>query len=47
MALEVLAINSDNLVRLEGLTNASTGAYINKAMVTYALLGSTRVTMAS
>jgi hypothetical protein len=38
MALEVLAINSDNLVRLDGLTNASTGAYVNNATVTFSLL---------
>jgi hypothetical protein len=47
MALEVLAINSDNLVRLDGLTNASTGAYINNATVTYALLDPTGATLAS
>jgi len=29
MALEVLAINSASLVRLDGFTRASTGAYIN------------------
>jgi hypothetical protein len=38
MALEVLAINSDNLVRLDGLTNASRGAYINNATVTFNLV---------
>jgi hypothetical protein len=38
MALEVLAINSDNLVRLDGLTSASTGAYVNNATVTFSLV---------
>jgi hypothetical protein len=47
MALEVLAINSDNLIRLDGLTNASSGAYINNATVTYALLDNTGATVTS
>jgi hypothetical protein len=47
MALEVLAINSDNLVRLDGLTNASSAAYINNATVTYALLDNTGATVTS
>jgi hypothetical protein len=41
MALEVLAINSDNLVRLDVLTNASSGAYVNSATVTFTLKDST------
>jgi hypothetical protein len=40
MALEILAIGSDNLVRLDLLTNASTGIYINNATVTFSLLDS-------
>ncbi len=50
MALEVLAINSDNLVRLDGLTNASSGAYINNATVTFSLVdagGSTLISNSS
>ncbi len=47
MALEVLAINSDNLVRLDGLTNASSGAYINNATVTFVLLDSNGATVTS
>jgi hypothetical protein len=35
MAVEVLSVDSDNLVRLDLLTNASTGAYINNATVTF------------
>jgi hypothetical protein len=31
-------INSDNLARLDGLTNASSGAYINNATVTFTML---------
>jgi hypothetical protein len=41
MALEVLAIGSDNLVRLDKLTNASTGAFVNNATVSYVLKDST------
>lgn len=41
MALEVLAIGSDNLVRLDALTNASSGAYVNSATVTFTLKDST------
>jgi hypothetical protein len=37
MSLEVLGINSSNLVRLDVLTNASTGAYVNNATVTFSL----------
>ncbi len=37
MALEVLAIGSDNLVRLDTLTNYSSGAYVNNATVTFTL----------
>ena len=40
MALEVLAIGSDNLVRLDVLQNVSTAAYINGAVVTFVLLDS-------
>src|SRR5437660_8893861 len=50
MALEVLAINSDNLVRLDGLTNASTGAYVNNATVTFSVVdagGSTLISNSS
>jgi hypothetical protein len=35
MAVEVLSVGSDNLVRLDLLTNASTGAYVNNATVTF------------
>jgi hypothetical protein len=41
MSLEVIAIGSDNLVRLDALTNVSTGAYVNNAVVTYTLIDST------
>jgi hypothetical protein len=37
MSLEVLSIGSSNLVRLDALTNASTGAYVNDATVTFTL----------
>jgi hypothetical protein len=37
VSLEVISIGSDNLVRLEQLANASTGAYINNATVSFAL----------
>ncbi len=47
MALEVLAINSDNLVRLDGLTNASSGAYINNATVTFTVLDNNGATVTS
>jgi hypothetical protein len=40
MSIEVLAIGSDNLVRLDALTNASSGAYINNATVNFTLLDS-------
>lgn len=35
--IEVIAIASDNLVRLDALTNASTGAYVNNATCTFTL----------
>src|SRR5689334_22964735 len=41
MALEVISIGSDNLVRLDLLQNASTLAYVNAATVTFTLLDST------
>jgi hypothetical protein len=37
MALEVIAIGSDNLVRLDQLQSASSAAYINSALVTFVL----------
>ncbi len=37
MALEVIAVGSDNIVRLDALTNASTGAYVNNATVSFNL----------
>ena len=37
MSIEVIAIGSDNLVRLDGLTNFSTGVYINNATVSFTL----------
>jgi hypothetical protein len=37
MSLEVLGIGSSNLVRLDALTNTSTGAYVNSATVTFTL----------
>ena len=39
--IEVISIGSDNIVRLDALTNASSGAYINNATVTYTLKDST------
>lgn len=45
MSLEVLAIGSDNLVRLDGLTNASSGAYVNSATVNYVLKDSAGATI--
>jgi len=39
--IEVISIGSDNIVRLDVLTNASSGAYINNATVTYTLKDST------
>jgi hypothetical protein len=45
MALEVLAIGSDNLVRLDVLQNASSAAYINGALVSFALLDSNGATV--
>src|SRR6266851_3644669 len=41
MSIEILSISSDNLVRLDLLTNTSTGAYINNAAVTFTLKDST------
>jgi hypothetical protein len=41
MSLEVIAIGSDNLVRLDVLQNASTLAYINSATVSFNLKDST------
>jgi hypothetical protein len=38
MSLEVIAIGSDNLVRLDSLQNATTLAYINSATVNFTLL---------
>jgi hypothetical protein len=38
MSLEVISIGSDNMVRLDVLTNASTGAYVNTATTTFNLL---------
>src|SRR5882672_6065861 len=35
--IEVISIGSDNIVRLDALTNASSGASINNATVTYTL----------
>jgi hypothetical protein len=37
MSLEVISIGSDNMVRLDLLTNVSTGAYVNTATVTFTL----------
>ena len=37
MSLEVLSISSSNLVRLDALTNASSGAYVNSATVSFNL----------
>ena len=37
MSLEVIAIGSDNLVRLDNLTNASSGGVINNAVVNFIL----------
>jgi len=37
MSLEVIGIGSDNLVRLDVLTNASTGAYVNNATASFTL----------
>jgi hypothetical protein len=39
--IEVISIGSDNIVRLDALTNASSGAYINNATVTFTLKDST------
>ncbi len=41
MSLEVIAIGSDNLVRLDQLQSASTGLYINAATVSFVLKDST------
>ena len=35
--IEVISIGSDNIVRLDALTNASSGANINNATVTFTL----------
>jgi hypothetical protein len=35
--IEVISIGSDNIVRLDALTNASSGAFINNATVTFTL----------
>jgi hypothetical protein len=45
MSLEVLAIGSDNLVRLDALTNYSSGAFINNATVTFNLKDNTGSTI--
>jgi hypothetical protein len=37
MSLEVLGIGSSNLVRLDALTDASSGAYVNSATATFTL----------
>jgi hypothetical protein len=37
MSLEVLSINSTNLVRLDALTNSSSGSFVNSATVTFSL----------
>src|SRR6266481_40142 len=39
--IEVISIGSDNIVRLDALTNASSGAYINNATVTFTLKDAT------
>lgn len=41
MSLEVISIGSDNLVRLDALTNASSGALVNNAAVSFVLKDST------
>jgi hypothetical protein len=41
MSLEVIAIGSDNLVRLDQLQSASSGQYVNAATVTFVLKDST------
>jgi len=40
MSLEILAIGSDNLVRLDALTSASSGGYLNNATVSFTLTDS-------
>ena len=47
MSLEVLAIGSDNLVRLDSLTNTSSAAYINGATVSFVLVDSNGNTVVS
>ena len=39
--IEVISIGSDNIVRLDALTNASSGDYINNATVSFTLKDST------
>jgi len=39
--IEIISIGSDNIVRLDALTNASSGAFINNATVTFTLKDST------
>jgi hypothetical protein len=45
MALEVISIGSDNLVRLDSLKNASTDAYLNTATVSFVLKDSSGATV--
>jgi len=45
--IEVISIGSDNFVRLDVLTNASSGAFINNATVTFTLKDSTGTVMLS
>ena len=39
--IEIISIGSDNIVRLDALTNASSGAFINNATATFTLKDST------
>src|SRR5262249_32315400 len=41
MSVEILSVGSDNMIRLDKLTNASTGNYVNTATVTFTLKDST------
>jgi hypothetical protein len=41
MALEVISVGSDNLVRLDALTNASDGTFVNDATVSFVLKDAT------
>jgi hypothetical protein len=41
-----IGLSSDNLVRLDSLTNSSTGAFINTATVTFTLFDSTGTAVA-